>query len=184
MTKILYVSNTANFQKFNLPFMRWCKEQGWLVDYASPADEPVTECNHFYDIEMPRSPLKFFRILKSIKELKKILNENQYDILHCHTPVGSVVARLAAKSLRKKGKIKVIYTAHGFHFYKGAPLLNWILYYPVEKILSNWTDILILINEEDYELAVKKHFKAKNIVKIDGVGVNLEKFKPLGDENE
>lgn len=184
MTKILYVSNTANFQKFNLPFMRWCKEQGWIVDYASPADESVTECNHFYDIEMPRSPLKFFRILKSIKELKKILNENQYDILHCHTPVGSVVARLAAKSLRKKGKIKVIYTAHGFHFYKGAPLLNWILYYPVEKILSNWTDILILINEEDYELAVKKHFKAKNIVKIDGVGVNLEKFKPLGDENE
>lgn len=184
MTKILYVSNTANFQKFNLPFMRWCKEQGWIVDYASPADEPVTECNHFYDIEMPRSPLKFFRILKSIKELKKILNENQYDILHCHTPVGSVVARLAAKSLHKKGKIKVIYTAHGFHFYKGAPLLNWILYYPVEKILSNWTDILILINEEDYELSVKKHFKAKNIVKIDGVGVNLEKFKPLGDENE
>lgn len=184
MTKILYVSNTANFQKFNLPFMRWCKEQGWLVDYASPADEPVTECNHFYDIEMPRSPLKLHKIIIAVKLLKKILEENQYDILHCHTPVGSVVARLAAKKLQKQGKLKLIYTAHGFHFFKGAPLLNWMVYYPVEKYLSKWTDVLILINEEDFQLAINKHFKSKKIVKIDGVGVNLDKFKPLEEVND
>jgi glycosyltransferase EpsD len=181
MTKILFVSNTANFQKFNLPFMRWCKMQGWQVDYASPADEPVTECDHFYDIEMPRNPIKIMRVIKSINLLKKYLTENQYDIIHCHTPVASVVTRIAAYKLQNQGKVRVIYTAHGFHFFKGASLLNWVLYYPIEKILSKWTDVLVLINDEDYQRAVQKKFSAKFITKIDGVGVNLHKFSPIAN---
>ena len=63
-----------------------------------------------------------------------------------------VLARLAAKSL---GISPVIYTAHGFHFYKGAPIINWLLYYPVEKWLSRYTDALITINQEDYHRAKK-----------------------------
>lgn len=182
MPKILFVSNTANFQKFNLPFMRDLRDKGWQVDYASPADEPVTECDNFVSLDMPRSPFHVLKILRAIKILRRHLEKSGYDIIHCHTPVGSVVARLAARKLWGQKRIKVIYTAHGFHFYKGAPLLNWLVYYPVEKMLSRCTDVLITINEEDYQLA-KRRFHAKEILKIDGVGVDLEKFAPLEEKH-
>ena len=152
MKKVLFLSNTANFSKFNRPYMRWFKEQGWQVDYVSAGEEQVQDCDNQYSISIARSPfsLKNFRALK---ELKKLLSENHYDILHCHTPMGGVIGRLAAKKLWKEHKIKVIYTAHGFHFYKGAPLLNWLLYYPMEKWLAACTDVIVTINEEDYEKA-------------------------------
>ena len=140
-------------------------------------DEPVKDCDNYFDVEIARSPFSL-RNLKAVITLKKILKNGNYNILHCHTPMGAVVARLAGKKFRKNG-LKIIYTAHGFHFYKGAPVLNWIMFYPVEKWLSKYTDILVCINEEDYELAMRKKFKAKKIVKIDGVGVNLEKYNPL-----
>ena len=99
------------------------------------------------------------------------------DIIHCHTPMGSVVARLAAKKARRKYKTRVIYTAHGFHFYKGAPLLNWILFYPVEKWLAKYTDTLITINKEDYERAKKKFSKrCKDIQYIPGIGIDEKKY--------
>lgn len=183
MPKILFVSNTANFQKFNLPFMRDLRDKGWQVDYASPADEPVTECDNFVNLDMPRSPLHVLKILKAIKVLRRHLEKSGYDIIHCHTPVGSVVARLAARRLWRQKKVKVIYTAHGFHFYKGASLLNWLVYYPIEKHLAKFTDVLITINEEDYQLARRK-FRAKEIVKMDGVGVDLGKFAPSEEMND
>lgn len=176
--KVLFLSNTANFSKFNLPYMRWFKEQGWQVDYASAGEEEVKDCDNQYTISIVRS-LFSLKNFKAYRQLKKILFENHYGILHCHTPMGGVLGRLAAKKLWKQHKIKVIYTAHGFHFYKGAPVLNWLLYYPMEKWLSKYTDVLVCINEEDYELAILKKFKAKKIVKIDGVGVNLEKYNSL-----
>ena len=154
MSKVLFLSNTANFSKFNRPFMRWFKENGWQVDYASAGEETVLDCDNQFKISIARSPFSL-KNFKAYKQLKKILIKNNYDLLHCHTPMGGVLGRLAAKSLRKKGKIKVIYTAHGFHFYKGAPLLNWILYYPMEKYLSHCTDVIVTINEEDYERAKK-----------------------------
>lgn len=153
--KILFISNTANFSKFNLPYMRWFHEQGWQVDYASAGEEDVQECDRQYKINIARSPFYVIKNLEALGQLKKILAENNYDILHCHTPMGGVIGRLAARKLRREHKIKVIYTAHGFHFYKGAPLLNWILYYPMEKWLSHCTDVIVTINEEDYERAKK-----------------------------
>ena len=92
--------------------------------------------------------------------------------------IGGVLTRLAARESRKR-QTKVVYTAHGFHFFKGAPLKNWILYYTVEKWLSRYTDCLITINEEDYRAALDKKFKAKKIEKISGVGINKNKFKPI-----
>lgn len=190
MPKILFVSNTANFQKFNLPFMRDLRAKGWKVDYASPADESVTECDRFYDVEMPRSPLHAVRILRAVRALRRILEEGEYDVIHCHTPVGGVAARLAARALHRRGLVRVIYTAHGFHFYKGAPLVNWLVFYPVEKWLSRLTDVLITINEEDYRLASRKFVRRKKdaltgavrglpeVIKIDGVGVDLSRFTP------
>ena len=153
--KVLFLSNTANFSKFNLPYMRWFKEQGWQVDYASAGEENVPDCDRQYKISIARSPFHILKNLKGLCELKKLLRENRYDILHCHTPMGGVLGRLAARKLWKERKIKVIYTAHGFHFYRGAPLLNWLLYYPMEKWLSHCTDVIVTINEEDYERAKK-----------------------------
>ena len=102
-----------------------------------------------------RSPLKKGN-LEAFKQLKKLLDKEHYDIIHCHTPMGSVVARLAAGSSRNKGT-KVIYTAHGFHFYKGAPMLNWLVYYPIQKNLSRRTDVLLTMNQEDYSVAKAFH---------------------------
>ena len=152
MKKILFVSNSANFSKFNLPYMKWFKNEGWQVDYCSAGEEIVQNCDNQFSISIARSPFNLRNIM-AYKELKKILYENSYDIIHCHTPMGGVLARLAAKKLWKKHQVKIIYTAHGFHFYKGAPLLNWLVYYPVEKYLSHFTDIIVTINEEDYEKA-------------------------------
>lgn len=173
--KILYVSNTANFSKFNKPFMKWCTEQGWQVDYCAPSDESVTDCNKHIVLAIPRSPFSK-GVFKCIHELRKILEQEHYDIIHCHTPMGSVIARLAAKKLYKKHQVKIIYTAHGFHFYKGAPLLNWLLYYPVEKYLIKYTDVLITINKEDFERASKKFGKRVQVEYMNGVGVNLTRF--------
>lgn len=181
MNKILYVSNTANFSKFNKPFMRWCKNQGWQVDYCAPNDEIIGDCDKHIILPIPRSP--FSRgIFNCIKQLKKILNEEQYDIIHCHTPMGSVIARLAAKKLYKENKTKIIYTAHGFHFYKGAPLINWCLYYPIEKFLTKYTNVIITINKEDYQFALKKFSKNCEVLFMNGVGVNLSKFSPITKE--
>lgn len=154
LRRVLFLSNTANFSKFNLPYMKWFHEQGWQVDYCSAGEEPVAECDRQFSIPIARSPFSLSNVA-AYRQLKKILTENGYDIIHCHTPMGGVIGRLAAKKLWRQKKIKVIYTAHGFHFYKGAPLLNWLLYYPMEKWLSRCTDVIVTINEEDYERAKK-----------------------------
>ena len=105
----------------------------------------------------------------------KLLDEGNYDIIECNTPVASVLTRMATKKTRKQNNTRVIYIAHGFHFYKGAPLINWLTFYPVEKHLSKYTDDLITINEEDFEFA-KDKMKAKRVHHIHGIGVNEEKF--------
>jgi glycosyltransferase EpsD len=171
--KILFISNTANFSKFNRPFMRWFREQNWQVDYASAGEEEIMDCDNQYNICITRTPFNLKNI-KSYKSLKKIIMKNNYDIIHCHTPIGGVLGRLAAKNI--KTRTKVIYTAHGFHFYRGAPLINWLIYYPIEKYLTKYTDILITINEEDYNIAKRKFLLCKNIHKINGVGIDLSKF--------
>lgn len=129
-----------------------------------------------YDLPIQRDP--FSRInIEVYKNVKHILNNERYSLIHCHTPVGGVLGRLASRETRKYGT-QLIYTAHGFHFFEGAPIKNWLIYYSVEKLLSSSTDCLITINPEDYKIAKKKNFKIKNIELTNGVGVNLEKFKP------
>jgi glycosyltransferase EpsD len=154
LKKILFVSNIANFSKFNRPFMRWFREQGWQVDYASAGEENVPDCDNQYSICMVRNPFNIKNI-KAYRELKLIL-KNNYDIIHCHTPIGGCLVRLVAR----KSRTKIIYTAHGFHFYKGAPIINWLIYYPIEKYLSQYTDCIVTINQEDYEIA-RSRFKTR-----------------------
>ncbi|GHU52373.1 putative glycosyltransferase EpsD [Bacilli bacterium] len=162
--------------------MRWFKGQGWQVDYAAAGAEEIPDCDNRYTIDMSRNPLSL-KSIHAIKQLKIILDQGGYNIVHCHTPIASVVTRLAAKSVRKKG-LKVIYTAHGFHFYKGAPLLSWLIYYPIEKYLAKSTDCIITINDEDFNRAKNKFLNCRNIEKIDGVGVDLAKFTPFTDNEK
>lgn len=172
--KVLFVATvTGHIIAFHIPYLKMLKENGYEVHVASNGDEKIENCDKHFNVLFERSPFKFDNI-KAYKELKKIINENKYDIIHCHTPVGATLTRLAAKKARKQGT-KIIYTAHGFHFFKDAPIINWLIYYPVEKYLSKYTDVLITINKEDYERA-KRHFKAKQIELIHGVGVDKTKF--------
>lgn len=180
MKKVLFVATVVktHIMEFHIPYLKMFKEMGWETavaarnDYENPADCVIPYCDTYYNISFERNPLKPGN-LKAYKELKHIIDEGEYDIIHCHTPVGAMLTRLAAKQARKQGT-KVFYTAHGFHFYKGAPAINWILYYPVEKWLSRYTDVLITINKEDYERA--KTFKAGKVCYVPGVGIDLKKF--------
>jgi glycosyltransferase EpsD len=178
--KVLYCATVDyHFKAFHLPYMQWFKEQSWEVHVAAKGSIKLPCCDKKYDIPIERSPFKFGNLI-AYKKLKRIIDENNYDIIHVHTPMAGVIARLAARNARKKGT-KVIYTAHGFHFYKGASLLNWIIYYPIERWLSNYTDTLITINSEDYNLAVKYKFKAGKIERVHGVGVDRIRFKPISN---
>lgn len=177
--KILYVATIGGFMPFFKSLIRELINGGNEVDIAAnmscyPLPEYYREwgCD-IYQLSCSRSPLSKGN-WRCVKELKKIVSEKQYDIVHCHTPIAAVCTRIACREVRKTGT-KVIYTAHGFHFYTGAPLKNWILFYPVEKLCSRWTDVLITINEEDYKRA-KNHFHIRRIENVPGVGINIHKF--------
>ena len=184
MKKVLFVATiTRTINSFLIPYLKMFKEQGYEVHVASNGDEEIKYCDKHFNIQFARFPIKPGN-LKAYKELKKLINENDYEIIHCHTPVAGVLTRLAARKARKK-ESKVFYTAHGFHFYKGAPILNWIIYYPIEKICARWTDCLITINTEDYERAKRKFKRCKRIEFVHGVGMDTSRFeKELTNEEK
>ena len=173
--KVLFTATVdSHILAFHLPFLKWFKENGYEVHVATNGDEKIPYCDKKIKISFERNPFKLNNI-KAIFQLRKVLLEEKYNIIHTHTPMGSVVTRIAARKSRKNGT-RVIYTAHGFHFFKGAPFLNWTLFYPVEKYLSKYTDTLILINKEDYCLAKKKFKRCKDIQYVPGVGIDENKF--------
>lgn len=180
MQKILYVATVqSHIAQFHKPVIRMLQEHGCKVDVvardnlALKNNLTLTEPDCIYNVPFYRSPFDL-RNIKAYKQLKKIINENDYDVIHCNTPVGGVLARLASKKARKKGT-KVLYEAHGFHFFKGGSKKNWLLYYPIEKLFSKYTDVLVTINKMDYALA-KEKFATKKIEYIPGAGVNLQQF--------
>ena len=174
--KVLFIATVdSHILAFHLPYLELFKQKGWETHVATNGTEKIPFCDHKHTICMERSPYKLNN-LKAIKQMKKLLEKEHFDIIHCHTPMGSVVTRLAAKKARKKGT-RVIYTAHGFHFYTGAPLINWLLFYPVEWYLAKYTDTLITINHEDYNRAKKKFSKhCHDIQYVPGVGIDPKKF--------
>lgn len=177
MKKVLFTATVdSHIELFHLPFLKYFKNLGYEVHVATNGNDKIAYCDKKIVIPFERNPLKINN-LKAIIQLKKIIDKEKYDIIHTHTPMGSVVTRLAAKQSRRKNKTRVIYTAHGFHFFKGAPKLNWLLFYPIEKYLSRYTDTLILINTEDYKLAKKKFKKCNDICFVAGVGIDESKFK-------
>ena len=127
-----------------------------------------------HDICFSRSPFSKNNI-QAYRQLKAIIKENRFQIIHCHTPVAGILARLAARNERRKGT-KVLYTSHGYHFHRGGSKKNWLIYYPIEKLCSRMTDIIITINEEDYALT-KKKFHTKVCYRIPGVGIECARFE-------
>lgn len=173
---ILYVTTVSSTMGFFTKHIEMLLQQGHTVDFACSVTKPIdTEfimhgCQ-VHNLNLSRSPFDKANYY-GYKQLKSIIQEGKYDVIHTHTPIASALVRVAC---RRNNDIKVIYTAHGFHFYRGAPLLNWFLYYPVEKWLLRHTDILITINKEDYERA-KRSFKASGIEYVPGVGVDVYKY--------
>lgn len=185
--KLLLIATVqSHIGQFHKPLMKLLKEQGWEIHVAARnnlAEKDRLQLEYpdeVFDIPFQRSPFDP-RNLKAWLMLKKLLRSEHYDVIHCNTPVGGVIGRLAAQPYRRRGT-QVFYTAHGFHFYKGAPRKNWLIYYPIEKFMSRFTDKLITITKEDYKLA-KRCFRCP-VYHIHGVGANSEKYFPLSPEEQ
>ncbi|WP_226526467.1 glycosyltransferase family 4 protein [Metabacillus niabensis] len=182
VNKVLFCATVDyHFKAFHLPILKWFKEKGWEVHIAASGEMELPFVDQKFNISIQRSPFQTKNIT-AFQELKEVINKNDYKIIHCHTPMGGVLTRMASKQARKNGT-KVFYTAHGFHFCKGSPVMNWLLYYPIEKALARYTDCLITINEEDYNLAISHRFRASEIEHVHGVGVDTTRFKPIDKED-
>lgn len=182
MKKILYVTTVSRtINAFLVPHIEMLIKEGHKVDCACSIDHELDEaiqnkCENIYSLSFSRNPLDPNN-LKSYKMLLEIQEKNNYDIVHVHTPIAALYGRLLKL---KFPNIKTIYTVHGFHFHKGASKINWMLYYPIEKIMSMFTDVIITMNEEDYNRALT--FNIDKVYKVNGVGLNLDSYKSTEDD--
>lgn len=244
MKKALIVTTISGFvPQFEMNNVKLLKEMGYEIHYASNFNNPHYGKDNSrldgtgivrHQIDFVRSPFKVTANRKAYRQLVTLLEQEKFELIHCHTPMGGVLARLAAKNYthsehyikfadsvqpdlqddidktpqqqseihesiyepaekrvklendkptEQAAKLKIIYTAHGFHFYKGAPLLNWLVYYPVERWLARYTDVLITINEEDYRRASRFRLRKKadgtcgSVYKVKGVGINVAAYR-------
>lgn len=186
--KILYITNIApkeGITNFSMAAQIAAQEIGLefhsVKNYNNTPIEIRRKCEKDYGIflhhvDLVRNPFNF-RNIKALKQLVEIIKTEEIDIIHANTPVGGVLGRIAGKICNTK---IVIYQAHGFHFYKRAPIKNWLLYYPVERLFAKWTDALLTINEEDYNNAKKFHLKqAGKLYKTLGVGLDTREYFDL-----
>ena len=181
MRKVLIVTTVSGFvPQFEMNNVKILKEMRCEIHYAANFNNPVYTTNNdrlndtgilLHQVDFVRSPYSLQNIL-AYKQLLKLMRDNEFDLVHCHTPMGAVIARLAAKNTNI---MPVIYTAHGFHFYKGASFFNWLVFYPIEKCLAKYTDALITINQEDYKNAQKFKLRNKNnVFLVNGIGIHTK----------
>ena len=178
MKKVLYTATVlSHICQFHLPHIKMLKEKGYEVhvcardNLAEKNGLELKYADKFINVPFSRSP-KSKKNLQALKQLKQLFKDEYYDLVICNTPMGGIVTRLAAKKTRKKGT-KVVYMAHGFHFYKGASKKSWLVFYPIEKFFAKRCDTVITITDEDYKLASKK-FKT-NVMRMHGAGVDGER---------
>ena len=177
--KVLFIATVGRFFNFERNDIKSLYDAGYQIYCA--ANFVLDSSDDYQDNHVIRHQINFSRSpfsktnYKAYKELKRFINQEKFTMIHCHTPVGGVLGRLASRQMRAQGSC-VIYTAHGFHFYDGAPLVNWLLFYPVEWICSFFTDVLITINKEDYKRACAFH--SKDVRYVPGIGINTNVFCP------
>ena len=195
MKKALIVAHVSGFvPQFEMNNVRILQEMGYEVHYASNFHNvSYGTDNHRLDntgivchqVDFSRSPFDFTTNQRAYRQLKAIMEEHFFDLVHCHTPVGASYARMVARKHRRKGT-RVIYTAHGFHFYKGAPLRFKLTSYPMEWLLAHVTDTVVTINEEDFnnakKLPVSKKNRKETVHKINSVGIDVESLCPDAEE--
>jgi glycosyltransferase involved in cell wall biosynthesis len=178
MKKIIFIATVeSHILNFHIPFIRYFLEKDYEVHVATKLAERHKELKDIdvvcHDIDFERSPYSFSNI-NALKQLISIMKQNRFFLIHVHTPVGAFLGRLAAKITRTR---PVLYTVHGFHFYKGSSLKNWLIYYTMEKLAARWTDGLITMNEEDYGIAKKLPLRNKNgLFKVHGVGLDINRY--------
>lgn len=184
MARILITATVqSHIAQFHKPVIRMLQNMGHEVDVAAKnnlsqkKNLTLTEPDHIYPVEFCRSPFSF-RLIPAYRQLKKVIAAGNYDIVHCNTPVAGILTRLCCRKLRRQGKVKVLYEAHGLHFFKGGPKTGWLIWYPIERFFSRYADMMILINQMDYALAREK-FHTKMIRRIPGIGVNLSQFQTV-----
>ncbi len=184
MAKILLTATVqSHIAQFHKPVIRMLQEMGHQVDVAAKnnlhekKNLTLTEPDAIHEVAFCRSPFSL-QIFPAYQQLKKLIREGNYDVVHCNTPVAGILTRLACRKLRKQGEIKVLYEAHGLHFFKGGPRSGWLIWYPIEKFFSRFADMMVLINRMDYAL-VQEKFHTKLVRVIPGIGVNLSQFQQV-----
>lgn len=178
--KVLICTTLAiTVKSFLLPSIQLLQAMGCEVHVACNGQDPdvVASADACFSIPFQRTPFSMQNV-EACRALKELFAGNHYAMAHFHTPVASSFGRMAARQARKKAGMRVLYTAHGFHFYHGAKPANWLCYYPVEKLLAHVTDCLITINTEDYDRARRK-LHAGECRMVHGVGVDAARFAPL-----
>lgn len=179
--RILVTSTDLMMVQFLLPHIMNLSENGYEVEIACSVvggriDEIREKLNGYvkkiHTVRLVRSPINPINF-KGYGDVKQIINNGHYDIIWTNEPVMGVTVRLAARKVCKNGT-KVMYMVHGFHFYKGAPLLNWMVYYPIERMMAPKADLITTINREDYKRA--QNFKVKRVEYIHGIGINTERL--------
>lgn len=180
---VLFIATVqSHIMNFHVPYLNYFQSEGYTVYVACKLDkEKYTNIEKLHpniiwiDVDFSRNPFSF-KTITTTKEICKLMKNIKFNLVHVHTPVGSIVGRIGAKITNTA---PVIYTAHGFHFFKGAPIKNWLLYYPAEKITSKFTDAIITMNNEDYLLAKKflKPRKKENVFRVNGVGIDIDRYK-------
>lgn len=178
MKKVLFTATMDVFiLQFQIPYLKLFKEKGYQVYVSTNNYGKIPYCDIKYTVPFSRNPFSINNI-KAYRQLKRLIDKEHFDIIHTHNPIVSVITRLAARKSRRKYKTRVLYTAHGFHFYKGAPKRNWLVFYNAEKVMAKYTDTLITMNKEDYSIAKEKFIKrCKAIEYIAGVGIDEKRFK-------
>ncbi|UOF88970.1 glycosyltransferase family 4 protein [Fodinisporobacter ferrooxydans] len=177
MKKAAFVASTyRHIQAFHMPYLLLLQRYGYEIHVFAREDEAkriIRDANVMcHDIPIQRSPFHWEN-WRAFRELLKRFHAESFDLVHVHTPVAGILGRAAAGLSNVPN---VLYTAHGFHFFRGAPLLHWILYYPLEYLMARLTDHLIVINEEDYDLAQRLPVRGQ-VHYVPGVGLDVASYQ-------
>jgi glycosyltransferase involved in cell wall biosynthesis len=184
MPNLLIVTTVApTLRAFLLPYARRFRERGWTVDALSNGVSACRECRESFDrcLDLPfsRNPLSRENFGKIAEAIRGIVSEGKYDIVHVHTPVASFVTRFALRKKPRAARPKVVYTAHGFHFYKGGRRLTNASFAALERLAGNWTDHTITINREDYDAAIALKIAPKERLSLfPGIGLDFSRYSP------